>query len=315
MILEFLRDNPATRWWSTVTEPPVPVHVSAPWRIGLAEWGRILARAVRGAVAEDFGMVASSIAFAAFLSILPLLSVVALSYGALVPRDEVLGNVSMLASILPDSAKAFVQEWLGKSLTRREGNGLALTASIALTLFGGRRVGHSLLHGIDIASGNAQDRDPIATQVWALGTVTAGALLLFAALLTISGLALLGKAIPAGIPGVARGIHLIMWLALTLGSALALVHIYRYVPVRAPTAWRWVIPGMLVAVASWLSATLIFQFYVTRLAQYDSIYGSLSAIVVLQLWLMLSAYILLFGAKVNAEAMRQVGIGTPPSKK
>ncbi len=46
----------------------------------------MLARSVRGAAADDFGMVANSIAFAAFLSILPLLSVVALTYGALVPK-------------------------------------------------------------------------------------------------------------------------------------------------------------------------------------------------------------------------------------
>lgn len=307
MRLEWLRDNRATRWWWAVTSAPEPVGAAWPWRIRLSDWGRILARSIRGAGTDDLGMVASSIAFAAFLSILPLLSMVALSYGTLVPREDVLGDVATLATILPNSTQAFVHDWLGKSLARREGHGVALVISIGLTLFSGRRMGSSLLRGIDIASGVKQDRDPFAAQAVALATVTAGALLLFAALVSLSGLAIIGNAMPDRVPGVSQLLHLILWLALTLGAASALVLIYRYVPARSALPWRWAVPGMLVAVAGWLGATLGFQLYVTRLARYDSIYGSLSAVVVLQLWLMLSAYILLFGAKVNAEAMRQSG--------
>ena len=84
MNLKWTWDNPVMHWWDAVTKPPEPVQVPGPWRINLSDWRCILARAVRGASTDDLGMVASSIAFAAFLSILPLLSVVALTYGALV---------------------------------------------------------------------------------------------------------------------------------------------------------------------------------------------------------------------------------------
>lgn len=231
------------------------------------------------------------------------------TYGALVPRAEVLNNVATLATILPKSTQSFVHEWLGKSLARREGHGLALILSIALTLFSARRVGSSLLRGIDIAGGVKQDRDPFAAQAVALVTVAAGALLLFAALVSLSGLAILGHVITGDVPGVAQILHVILWLTLTLGAVTALLLIYRYVPARAAIRWRWAIPGTLVAVASWLAATLAFQVYVTQFARYDSIYGSLSAVIILQLWLMLSAYIVLFGAKINAEVMRQAGVG------
>lgn len=66
-------------------------------------------------------------------------------------------------------------------------------------------------------------------------------------------------------------------------------------------------PGVVV---SWMVATLAFSLNVSHVAGYASTYGSLSAVVVLQLWLMLSAYIVLFGAKVNTEAKRQAGM--PP---
>nr|WP_253069780.1 YhjD/YihY/BrkB family envelope integrity protein [Sphingomonas sp. H160509] len=53
----------------------------------------------------------------------------------------------------------------------------------------------------------------------------------------------------------------------------------------------------------WIGATSAFRFYVSHVANYASTYGSLSAVIVLLLWLMMSAYILLLGAKLNAEAM------------
>jgi len=66
----------------------------------------------------------------------------------------------------------------------------------------------------------------------------------------------------------------------------------------------------------WLGATLAFRLYVSQIGHYASTYGSLSAVVVFQLWLMLSAFILLFGAKLNAEALRTANItlATPRNK-
>lgn len=308
MLMNWLSDNRVTSWWQEITARKEPIAASAPWDIGFSDWGRILARAIRGGAADDFGMVASSIAFAAFLSILPLLSVVALTYGALVPREVVLEHVTTLSSILPGLVQSFVQDWLGKSLTRRDGSGMALALSVGLMLFSGRRVGRSLLHGINIATGIEQDRNPIAAQVAALLTVGAGALLLFAALLSLSGLAILGNVMPEGLPAVGRILNIVLWLTLTLGPGLALLLVYRYVPARSAIPWRWTIPGTVVAVAVWSASTLGFQLYVTNVARYDSIYGSLSAVVVLQLWFMLSAYILLLGAKVNAEAMLRADV-------
>lgn len=308
MQLNWLSDNRATRWWQDITAAQEPVAASAPWDIGISDWGRILARAMRGGSEDDFGIVASSIAFAAFLSILPLLSVVALTYGAVVPREVVLEHVATLSGILPGSVQTFVQDWLGRSLARREGTGLALVLSIGLTLFVGRRIGRSLLHGINIATGIVQDRNPVAAQLMALLIVGVGALLLLAALLSLSALAILGNLMPDESPAIAGILNIVLWLTLILGPGFALMLIYRYVPARSAIAWRWTIPGTVVAIAIWLASTVAFQHYVTNVAPYDTIYGSLSAIVVLQLWLMLSAYILLFGAKVNAEAMRLAGV-------
>ncbi len=43
------------------------------------------------------------------------------------------------------------------------------------------------------------------------------------------------------------------------------------------------------------------------LGNYDKTYGSVGAVVILLLWLYMSAYVILVGAELNAELERQAG--------
>ena len=210
-LLDALYDNRFTRWWAHVTRAPEGEACDAPWRIGLRGWGRIYARAADGAMRDDYGIVASSIAFAAFLSILPLLSLVAMIYAKVAPPEVVTGNIATLVHILPDRAQQLVRGWLTNSLARHDGGAAALLISALITLFGGRRAGRSLLRGINLASGIEQDRALVARQLVSLGVVLATAGLLLAALVSISVLAVLEDLVPDGLPGARQAFHLLFW--------------------------------------------------------------------------------------------------------
>lgn len=266
-----------------------------------------MARTADGAMRDDYGIIASSIAFAAFLSLLPLLNLIALVYGMAVPAEVVTSNITTLVDVLPDSAQNLVRRWLTNSLARHDASGLALVLSAVITLFGARRAGGSLLHGINIASGVEQDRGPIMSQLVALAVVLGAAVLLLSALVSISALALIQNWVPDDLPATTQIFNLLLWTSLTLGPLIALLLTYRYAAAREPLPWVWVSPGAVTGVALWFGATLAFRWYVSSVARYSSTYGSLAAVVVLLLWLMLSAWILLFGAKVNAEALRTAG--------
>jgi membrane protein len=95
---------------------------------------------------------------------------------------------------------------------------------------------------------------------------------------------------------------------LTLGASAGLVLIYRYAPAsEQPIAWRDALPGTIAGVTMWLTATILFRSYVAHVARFDDTYGSLAAVVVLMLWLMVSGWALLLGARLNAEAMNDAG--------
>ena len=63
---------------------------------------------------------------------------------------------------------------------------------------------------------------------------------------------------------------------------------------------------MLAAVA-WLLVSIVFSVYTANFGKYNETYGSLGAIVVVMLWLVISAAAVLLGAELNAELERATG--------
>lgn len=62
-----------------------------------------------------------------------------------------------------------------------------------------------------------------------------------------------------------------------------------------------ILPGILLALPSWLIVSVLFSFYVENFAQYTAIYGTLGAVIILFVWLYMTAVILILGAELNAS--------------
>ena len=60
-----------------------------------------------------------------------------------------------------------------------------------------------------------------------------------------------------------------------------------------------ILPGTLSALVSWLLFSIGFAYYVENMANYSVLYGSIGAVIVLLLWLYLSATVLIMGAELN----------------
>jgi membrane protein len=100
------------------------------------------------------------------------------------------------------------------------------------------------------------------------------------------------------------------WPLLAVFALFVLGVLYRYGPCRRNAKWHWVSVGSLFAMIIWLIASAAFSIYVSAFANYDKIYGSLGAVVILLLWLYLSFYIVLLGAEINAELELQTAKDT-----
>lgn len=63
-----------------------------------------------------------------------------------------------------------------------------------------------------------------------------------------------------------------------------------------------VLPGALTFVPLWILMSWLFGLYVTNLAHFNKIYGSMGAIIILMVWLYLTSYTLIIGGEINAIA-------------
>ncbi|MFN2471920.1 MAG: YihY/virulence factor BrkB family protein [Gaiellaceae bacterium] len=100
------------------------------------------------------------------------------------------------------------------------------------------------------------------------------------------------------------------WGAATLLMLLAAGLILRYAPAKRQPA-GWVTVGSLVVTAMWIGASLLFGVYAAYLARWSSLFGGLTTVIVLMLYLYVSAIVFLLGAQVDmvlrTEAARARG--------
>lgn len=89
--------------------------------------------------------------------------------------------------------------------------------------------------------------------------------------------------------------------------ALSLAFIYRY----GTSRWRKgtpILPGAILATLLWAILSGILRFYVANFGNYNQAYGAIGAVIILLLWLYLSAFAMLLGSQLNmvvGETMRR----------
>jgi membrane protein len=79
--------------------------------------------------------------------------------------------------------------------------------------------------------------------------------------------------------------------------------------------YRFITPGSVLAVVVWIVASLGFGYYVKTFADYNAMYGSIGAIIVLLLYFYISAAVLLLGAEMNAVIEHMSAEGKAPGAK
>ena len=95
------------------------------------------------------------------------------------------------------------------------------------------------------------------------------------------------------------------WIILGFLTVTGLSFVYRFGPSRTDAKWKWITPGAVIACLLWLAASYGFSVYVANFASYNKTFGSLAGVIILLMWLWISAYIILLGAELNGEMEAQ----------
>jgi len=112
-----------------------------------------------------------------------------------------------------------------------------------------------------------------------------------------------------------RAIWNLMLIPVTLFLlSLAVATIYYLTP-DVVQKWKWISPGSIVAIPSWIVVSLGFSYYINNFSSYDKTYGSLGAVIILLLWLYISGFIILAGAVINSVIEHSSEEGKEPGEK
>jgi membrane protein len=98
--------------------------------------------------------------------------------------------------------------------------------------------------------------------------------------------------------------RLVRWSMAIATGATVLGAVYHF-GTNSRERWKCVIPGAVTATLLWFPVTLAFGLYVTRLADYSIIYGSLGTAIATLVWLYITSFSVLLGAQLNGVQYRK----------
>jgi len=204
--------------------------------------------------------------------------------------------------VSPEVARLLAQP-LTNAIT---GGGLTigLIASLAGVLWSASGGVNGLIEGLNIAYDETDERMFFKKRGLAL-------LLTLGAIIFVSFAVALVAVVPVALDVINLGTfatviaNVLRWPLLAVLAMLALGVIYKVAPDRDNPRFRWVSPGAIVATVLWLIGSGLFSIYVNNFGRYDRTYGALAGVIVLMLWLSVSAFVVLLGAEINSELEAQ----------
>ena len=206
---------------------------------------------------------------------------------------------------MPAEATQLIAQQL-QSVTSQSNSTLGVSAVIAIlvAVWGARSGMSTLMTALNVAYREEEQRSYIRVQAAALGLTAAAVIFGVAAIALIALLPAFIHLLPLGSFGKTLA-SIIRWPVMLVLIVVGLAAIYRYAPSRRAPKWRWVSWGAAAATVLWIVGSALFSVYVGEFASYNKSYGSLGAVVVLMMWLYVSAFAVLLGAELNAELEHQ----------
>ena len=252
---------------------------------------------------EDLMSAAAQVAFYFVFSLFPLLLFLVSLFGIVITsaddlRDEMFAT---LQQVMPGSAFDLVQKTI-KEVTESSSGG-KLTFGILVALYSASAGIDSIRIALNGVYNLTETRPWWKTKLLSLAlTLGLGILVTIALGVVFYG----GKFITLILGSVNLPIQSPVFLGILQGVTVLVVLItifallYNYLPKHKNYKWAWVTPGAIIGIILWLLLSYAFRLYLGYFDTYDKTYGSLGAMIILMLWLYLTALVILVGGTINA---------------
>jgi membrane protein len=255
---------------------------------------------------NDLLTFASAISFQAFFALIPLLllafGILGVADGQSVWRHDLAPKV---ADAMPSAVYTAIDQTLTGVLKHKQVLWITFGAAFAVwQVSGAVRAVMGVLNRI---YGCDDDRTFWRRLGVSIALAVAVTVLVLLAIGVVKfGPLLVDQVFHGGVAGVVA--FVVQWL-ITVALLLVVVGmLVRYAPTKN-RPWNWVSFGAVLVVGTWIAMSLLFSWYLTSIADYGSIFGSLATVIVLMEYLYLSSIVFLGGVQLDALARDHVNGG------
>lgn len=272
-----------------------------PGNIPFSGWKKIVLRVKNEISENNVSIISAGVAFFAFLAIFPAIAALISIYGLAMDPHNIQDQLSQLYGVMPQQAYEILKGQIEKLMeTSGSALGWSMALSILFSIWSANKGTKSLFTGVDIAYNTKNNRGFFRQNgLTLLFTFVAIILVILSMVLIVVFPAIIGQ---LGLPTTVENlISWGRWILLAIVVVWFLGMIYKHAPEKPTSKFRWVLPGALLATFLWLLASWGFSYYVSNFGSYGEVYGSISAVVVMLLWLFLTSFIILLGAEFNSE--------------
>ncbi len=209
-----------------------------------------------------------------------------------------------LTDILPRALSGLLETTLQDVWSRSVGNVTVISITAITTVWASSKGFFALTKGLNAVYRIDKHRSWLMQKLLSLLYTFVFALLL----LIILGMLVFGKTVFGGIiklfPAISEFALLLISLRGILSFGLLVVFfllVYLFVPNRRFKKEQILteLPGAVVSAAGWIGFSYLYAYYIENFGASSYVYGSLTAVVFLMLWLYFCMYIMLVGAEIN----------------
>jgi membrane protein len=265
-----------------------------------------VARRVKGeAKGDQVPLLAAGVAFFGLLALIPALVALLSLYGLVADPEDIRKQVDDALAAAPAEVRDLIGQQLSSIQSSSQGGAVIGVIFGALVALWSASSGmNHLIDAINTAYDEEENRGFVRRRgLSLLLTVGAVGFVVFA----LGGIAVVPAVAEAADLGIVGSVlvQVVRWLVLFGGLLVGLAVLYRWAPDRDAPRWAWSSPGAIMAGVGWLVVSVLFSIYVSNFGSYNETYGSLGAVVVVMMWLYLSALVVILGAELNTELERQ----------
>jgi membrane protein len=259
------------------------------------------------AMANDVFDIAKAVAYSGMLMLFPAMLVVTTLLAQVPEGTNLIGTIrGAFAQILPGDSMEMLQSYV---LSHSFHSVQVMASAGTLSLVAGLGMMLSLMEGFRRAYRLPSDWGFWARRLRALLLV----LIALAPLAVATLIVVFGHVIESWMVENSghemRTVVLVFWRSVRWSTALltgmAVLSALYHFGTRRKEHWLRVAPGAFTGTVIWFPSTLVFGWYVTRIADYSMFYGSFGAGIATLIWLYLTAVSVLLGAELNGALFRE----------